>query len=306
MSITSRPWASVLSIFSRNSAPSRRRRGARRCEVFYAHFDGGHGGDSRGTVALGCDMLEQRVVLTASPAADFDFLAGTITAYHGAGGSVTIPTVIDGLPVRVIGNAAFQNNGQATNPITSVVIPNSVVTVGDNAFAGVAGLRSVTIGNRVTSIGASAFEDCTGLIALTIPNRVTSVGAYAFSDASSLTSLRIGNHVRSIGSYAFFGTSSLASVTIGSGVTSIGANAFQGSGLTSVRLPAGLTSIGDIAFSGSARLTSVTFTGNAPSVGVLAFGFIGSNAKAYRAADLTGYGADGGDFHGLIVATPVG
>jgi hypothetical protein len=49
----------------------------------------------------------------------------------------------------------------------------------------------------------------------------------------------------------------------------------------------------------------VTFEGNAPSVGAVAFLFVGTDAKAYRAAGLTGYGDDGAIFHGLIVATPV-
>ena len=98
----------------------------------------------------------------------------------------------------------------------------------------------------------------------------------------------------------------LTSVTIGDHVATIGASAFfANTGLTSVTMPASVTTIAVSAFGNCSALTSVTFTGNAPSVGILAFWQIGSNPRAYRASGLTGYGADGDYFNGLLVTTPV-
>ena len=98
--------------------------------------------------------------------------------------------------------------------LTSVTIPNSVTSIGGDAFRGCTGLTSVTIPNSVTSIGSYAFYNCTGLTSVTIPNSVTSIGSWAFSGCSGLTSVTIPNSVTSIGSAAFAGCSGLTSVTI--------------------------------------------------------------------------------------------
>ena len=86
----------------------------------------------------------------------------------------------------------------------SVTIPNSVTTIGDNAFRFCSGLTSVTIPNSVTSIGDWAFADCIGLTSVTLPNSVTTIGNYAFEDCTGLTSVTIPNSVTTIGEFAFY------------------------------------------------------------------------------------------------------
>ena len=97
---------------------------------------------------------------------------------------------------------------------TSYTIPNSVTSIGDEAFYCCARLTSITIPNSVTSIGDWAFEYCTGLTSITIPNSVTSIGDWAFSGCRSLTSITIPNSVTkpSIGDGAFHGCRSLKDV----------------------------------------------------------------------------------------------
>ena len=139
------------------------------------------------------------------------------------------------------------------------IIPDSVTSIGDNAFSWCSSLQSVTIPDSVTSIGESAFEGCSSLQSVTIPDSVTSIGESAFEGCSSLQSVTIPDSVTSIGDSAFFACLSLQSVTIPDSVTSIGDSAFYGcSSLQSVTIPNSVTSIGDSAFVDCSSLQSVT------------------------------------------------
>ena len=170
--------------------------------------------------------------------------------------------------VTSIGNNAFRG----CSNLTSIYIGNSVTTIGDEAFYGCSSLASITIPDSVTSIGNHAFSGCSGLMSLTIGNSVESIGDEAFSGCISLTSVTIPDSVTSIGSSAFWGCSNLTSVTIGNSVTSIGSYAFYNcSGLTSIEIPESVTSIGASAFRECSKLTSVTIPDSVTSISDYAF-----------------------------------
>ena len=161
--------------------------------------------------------------------------------------------------VTSIGNNAFFGVD-----LISIEIPNSVTSIGDNAFSCCNVLTSVEIPNSVTSIGIAVFDRCESLTSVTIPNSVTSIGDYAFYYCTALTSVTIGNSITSIGDFAFTNTA-LTSVEIPNSVTSIGRWTFSGClALTSVEIPSSVTSIGQGAFAGCAALASVVFKGSAP------------------------------------------
>ncbi len=64
-----------------------------------------------------------------------------ITGYIGSGGDVTIPTIINGLPVTTIRYTAFAHSSN----LTSVTIPNSVTSIGDYAFEDCINLTAIIV-----------------------------------------------------------------------------------------------------------------------------------------------------------------
>ena len=81
-------------------------------------------------------------------------------------------------------------------------------------------VKSIVIGDSVTSVGAAAFQDCTGLTSVTIGNSVTSIGYFAFEKCKSLTSVFIPDSVTFIGHGVFKNCESLSTIIVGSGNTS--------------------------------------------------------------------------------------
>jgi len=96
--------------------------------------------------------------------------------------------------------------------VKDLVIPNSVITIGDYCFESFTSLTSVTIPNSVTNIGSCAFSYCTGLSSVTIPNSVTNIGYATFWGCSGLTSVTIPNSVTNIESGAFLDCAKLEEV----------------------------------------------------------------------------------------------
>ena len=181
---------------------------------------------------------------------------------------------------KCIGNSAFS----VCTGLTSITIPDSVVSIGSYAFEHCTGLTSITIPDSVTSIGDDAFYNTAyynrssnwknGVLYIgnhlikvnssisggyTIKPGTKCIGDSAFFGCKKLTGITIPNSVVSIGNGAFSGCIGLTSVTIGTGVTSIGKSVFKDcTGLASIVIPDSVTSIGKSAFEGCTGLTSIT------------------------------------------------
>jgi hypothetical protein len=226
-----------------------------------------------------------------------------IAGYFGPGGTVAIPSSLNGLAVSSIGDHAFWGCSA-----TNLTIPDSITNIGNQAFAYSSRLASVTFGSGVASIGEEAFSFCGRLTSISLSDSVITIGTNAFSYCANLMKVAIPRSVANLGSAAFAGCSNLTVFTVDAlnpsfsslngilfdknqtmliqcppgaiagsysiphTVASLADYAFMYCmALTEVIIPKGVTNIGDYAFYCCTNLSDVFFQGNAPSYADLSF-----------------------------------
>jgi len=213
---------------------------------------------------------------------DVNGAKATITGYKGVDLNVIIPSNIDKYKVIAIADYAFSTEAKGVRKdikeirrkIESIVIPESVVRIGNYAFSGCANLTTITIPDSVRKIGGYSFSGCKNLTAITIPDGVRSIGDRAFEECTNLTTITIPDGVTSIGEYSFSGCENLTTITIPESVTSIGEHAFYScTNLTAITIPEGVTSIGEEAFRWCEKLTTITIPDSITSIGYRAFSY---------------------------------
>ena len=218
-------------------------------------------------------------------------------------GKVVIPPTVtyEGKTYKVtaIGYKAF-----ASCLITSVTIPSTVTSIGENAFCQCYKLKKIVIPSSVTSI-EPAFSWCKALTSIKvekgnpvydsrdncnaiietasnsliagccktkIPNTVTSIGNSAFSHCPNLSFITIPNSVTEIGDNAFDFCEDLRTVNMSNSVTSIGAGAFGNCiNLKKLTLPSSLKTIKAAAFSYCYEMEKVTIPKSVTFIGKAAF-----------------------------------
>lgn len=133
-------------------------------------------------------------------------------------------TTITAIPT---GAMAFYNNpGNGWNYTTNttlktIILPETLTTIGNSAFAMCQNLREINIPNSVTTLGRWMFEGCASLEEVNIPRGVTDIPASAFYGAG-IKRVTIPSSVTTIGGWAFNLCNNLASITIPASVTSLG------------------------------------------------------------------------------------
>ena len=183
----------------------------------------------------------------------------TITKYVGAGGDITVPTSINGIPVVAMGNQVCTYN----DTVTSVTIPGAIKTVGYEVFKECKNLETVRIGEGVEKINFGAFRTCTSLRTANLPASLESgQGSEIFAGDRSLTSVTLPEGLTHIPDGTFRYCEALASVKLPSTVETIGDHAFEGTSISSVAIPAKVTEIGEETFRDCHSLSDVTFLGN--------------------------------------------
>lgn len=219
-----------------------------------------------GTAVSGTDSAGNKVDATVTDNTATTLPDGTTAAgsveYKGseATGSaaptteVSVPSTVttsDGSTyvVTKIADSAFEGQEQ----LNKVTIPETVVEIGDKAFAGTS-IEEVKIPAATTTIGAGVFKDCESLKTVDISaSAITEVPADAFN-GTALKAVEIPATVTTIGARAFKDT---ALKSVSTDAATVARSAFAGcESLKSASLPK-VTEIGKYAFNGAAKLKSL-------------------------------------------------
>ncbi|PKM49401.1 MAG: hypothetical protein CVV02_16180 [Firmicutes bacterium HGW-Firmicutes-7] len=258
----------------------------------------------------------------------FDASTGTIIRYNIEGGTdVIIPSEIDGIAVEHIGEDAFNGSGgkgSSGTPITSVIIPDSVISIGRSGFASnqlisiiIPGsvtnlgdyaffrnpITEFNIPHSVDTIGENVFYECSELAKFTVDsnnNNYASIDGVLFSkDETTLLqypyaktgSYSIPDHVSDISEEAFWNCRKLTDIAIPDSVKNIGTGAFYSCiELTNITLPDSITSIGASVFSSCTGLTEVILPDSVTSIGDGSFGDCINLSTINLPTDLTSIG----------------
>ena len=251
---------------------------------------------------------------------------GILEEYTAKGGDVVIPSGVTG----ILGTAFFKKG----SAVTSVSIPDSVVSIGLGAFdcmnleeirvdpgnhhlasdngvlfnkdktilircpCGKSGTYSIAVG--VTKIENRAFRSCKNLTGVSISKSVNSIGDEAFRDCSSLTDITIPESVTQIGTSTFLGCEALTMIRLPERLVEIKSSTFFGCrNLNTVLIPEGVTSIGDSAFAYCEKLTDLSIPEIVTAIGDGAFSHCNAledeNGFIIISGILFGYCGAGGD-----------
>lgn len=212
-------------------------------------------------------------------------------------GEHIIPNTIDGYPVTVIGESAFDHCYGLTKiilpnslktieiyafresglkecvfndglqviedgafelcPLEYIDLPNSVQQIGDVAFAFNENVKFINLGLGVTKLPELSGNKITNF---TISDNITDVIDACFMHCAELSNVIIGKNIKSITQKMFDGCSSLEHIIIPNNITTIDIEAFAFSGLKTITIPTSVTTIGDYAFGGT-PLTDIYYEG---------------------------------------------
>lgn len=179
----------------------------------------------------------------------FDRTKNEITSYDiSCGKKVVIPSEIDGVKVKTLGNNSFKELG-----LTSVSIPEGIEIIGINTFEGNE-LKEVILPNSVKTIRPFAFEN-NKISKLKLGNNITSLDREAFSnnqlkDEDAFLYMRMGSEIDTTTLVGYAGANR-KKVVIPDGVTTIYSSALANNEIKEIVLPESVQRIESDAFVGN-------------------------------------------------------
>ena len=173
-----------------------------------------------------------------------------------------------------VGNYAFQN----ANGLETVILPEGVTHIGQEAYGYLKKMTSVTIPNTVTSMGSYMFYGCSSLSSVNWSTGMTTIPQSTFSQCASLKDFVIPHWITSVGRWAFL-NSGLKQAVMPYGLKTISANAFMETPVTVALVPSSVTSMASSAFEGCSSMTE--FYCNMSTAPSMDFSSMPSSCKFY-------------------------
>ncbi|MBO5882901.1 MAG: leucine-rich repeat domain-containing protein [Clostridia bacterium] len=168
-----------------------------------------------------------------------------VTGYVGTASEVIIPSKFQGLPVAGIGYEAFAYK----DVLVRVILPESIISISNNAFTNCENLTYISIPSNTTRIGNGVFASCNKL--LQKENGVYYVDKWAVDCDEIATSVTLRSNTVGIANSAFYNCNSLTDVILPEGVLSICSGAFYNCAkLENINIPDSVIYIDSAVFSG--------------------------------------------------------
>ena len=151
----------------------------------------------------------------------FDPTTGTVTRADSTVTGAVIPSEIGGVTVKALGDSAF-SAGLPGDTLKSVVLPDTLESIGSECFRYQTGLTEITVPSGVTTIETETFFGCKGLEKITLPSTLKTIAYQAFWGCSALEEIRLPEGLETIGDFVFVDCSALTSLNIPQSVKEIG------------------------------------------------------------------------------------
>lgn len=219
-----------------------------------------------------------------------------ITGYTGVEGEVVVPSEIDGMAVTGVGKEAFFERGEYR--ITSIFLPDGIISIGDSAFESCHKLKTVNIPKTVTQIGEMAFAETHSLVFIDVdeeneyyscdengalydkdktyliqfpqkarvekyvmPATVKKIGMMAFQYNCMLLELVIPEGVESVEALALYLPFNLRKITLPGTISDFSVYMEQAMALTTVEIAGDAKSINTVYLTDCPALKEIRFNG---------------------------------------------
>lgn len=155
--------------------------------------------------------------------------------------------------IKTIGDNAFGNSSKSSLSYTNlkwINLPSSLSSIGSQAFANCSNLQNLDFQSQeyLSIIDTNAFYNCDSFTNLFMNDKLSIVNDFAFDNCNNLKNVRLSRHLTKISNVLFGSSSKLTSLVIPYGVTSIGNQAFSYSGLKYVNIPYTVSYVDERAF----------------------------------------------------------